>query len=76
MLKAIDGIQAAVADKTFADFENEWLLRHAEARKRTRHEPDRRPCGGSDASWRAEKVAPKKKSVYLTRRLISLVAAR
>jgi uncharacterized protein with HEPN domain len=28
MLKAIDGIQAAVADKTFADFENEWLLRH------------------------------------------------
>jgi len=28
ILTAIEGIEAAVKDKTFADFQNEWLLRH------------------------------------------------
>lgn len=28
MLAAIDGIEAAMAGKTFADFQGEWLLRH------------------------------------------------
>lgn len=28
MIKAIDGIQAALAGKTFADFQSDWLLRH------------------------------------------------
>jgi uncharacterized protein with HEPN domain len=28
ILKAIDGIQGALAGKTFADFEHEWLLNH------------------------------------------------
>ena len=28
ILAAIDGIEAAVSGKTFADYESEWLLRH------------------------------------------------
>jgi uncharacterized protein with HEPN domain len=28
MIKAIDGIQAALAGKTFSDFQSDWLLRH------------------------------------------------
>ena len=28
MLTAIQGIEAAIAGKTFADFQGEWLLRH------------------------------------------------
>jgi uncharacterized protein with HEPN domain len=28
MLKAIDGIEAAVAGKTFAEFQSDWLLKH------------------------------------------------
>jgi uncharacterized protein with HEPN domain len=28
MLKAIDGIQNALAEKSFADFKNDWLLNH------------------------------------------------
>jgi uncharacterized protein with HEPN domain len=28
MLKAIDGIEAAVASKTFAQFQGDWLLKH------------------------------------------------
>jgi uncharacterized protein with HEPN domain len=28
MLKAIEGIQKALAEKTFADFEHDWLLNH------------------------------------------------
>jgi hypothetical protein len=28
VLAAIQGIEGAIAGKTFADFQNEWLLRH------------------------------------------------
>jgi uncharacterized protein with HEPN domain len=28
MLKAIDGIEAAIAGKTFAEFRSDWLLKH------------------------------------------------
>ena len=28
ILMAIQGIEAAIAGKTFADFQSEWLLRH------------------------------------------------
>jgi hypothetical protein len=28
IIVAIDGIQIAVAGKTFADFQKDWLLRH------------------------------------------------
>jgi uncharacterized protein with HEPN domain len=32
IISAIDGIQAAVAGKTFSDFQNDWLLRHGAQR--------------------------------------------
>ena len=32
IVTAIDGIQAAVAGKTFADFQKDWLLRHGAQR--------------------------------------------
>jgi uncharacterized protein with HEPN domain len=45
ILRAIDGIQEALAGKTFADFEREWLLTHGVQRgieiisEATRHLP-------------------------------------
>jgi hypothetical protein len=32
IVTAIDGIQGAVAGKTFADFQKDWLLRHGAQR--------------------------------------------
>jgi hypothetical protein len=33
IIVAIDGIQIAVAGKTFADFQKDWLLRHGAQRR-------------------------------------------
>src|SRR5471030_1341232 len=46
IIAAIDGIQVAVAGKTFADFQKDWLLRHGAQRaieiisEASRHVPD------------------------------------
>lgn len=59
IIAAIDGIQAAVAEKTFADFQNDWLLRHGAQRaieiisEASRHLPDQLKAKHPNIRWRS-----------------------
>jgi uncharacterized protein with HEPN domain len=57
ILTAIEGIEAAIAGKTFADFQNEWLLRHGVQRgieiisEASRHLPAALLASHPEISW-------------------------
>jgi uncharacterized protein with HEPN domain len=57
ILAAIEGIETAVAGKTFADFRCEWLLRHGVQRgieitsEATRHVPARLLAAHPEIPW-------------------------
>lgn len=59
MLEAIDGIEHAVAEKSFEDFEMDWLLRHGVQRgmeitsEAARRLPDDRLKSHADVPWPA-----------------------
>ena len=59
MITAIDGIQAAVAGKTFADFQKDWLLRHGVQRaieiisEASRHLPNQLKAMHPNIRWRS-----------------------
>jgi uncharacterized protein with HEPN domain len=57
ILIAIEGIEAAIAGKTFADFQSEWLLRHGVQRgieiisEASRHLPAAFLASRSEIPW-------------------------
>jgi uncharacterized protein with HEPN domain len=59
ILSAIDGIQAALADKSFDDFESDWLLRHGVQRgieiisEASRHLPAKLKAQYKGVRWSA-----------------------
>jgi uncharacterized protein with HEPN domain len=59
IITAIDGIQAAVAGKTLADFQNDWLLRHGAQRaieiisEASRHLPNQLKAQHPEIRWRS-----------------------
>ena len=59
IIAAIDGIQMAVAGKTFADFQKDWLLRHGAQRaieiisEASRHVPDQLKAMHPKIRWRS-----------------------
>jgi uncharacterized protein with HEPN domain len=59
IIVAIDGIQIAVAGKTFADFQKDWLLRHGAQRaieiisEASRHVPDHLKTMHPSIRWRS-----------------------
>jgi uncharacterized protein with HEPN domain len=59
IIVAIDGIQMAVAGKTFAEFQKDWLLRHGAQRaieiisEASRHVPDQLKNMHPNIRWRS-----------------------
>jgi uncharacterized protein with HEPN domain len=59
ILSAIDGVQAALAGKSIADFESDWLLRHGVQRgieiisEASRHLPAKLKAQYRDVRWAA-----------------------
>ena len=59
IITAIEGIQGAVAGKTFADFQKDWLLRHGAQRaieiisEASRHVPDPLKALHPNIRWRS-----------------------
>ena len=59
IVTAIDGIQGAIAGKTFADFQEDWLLRHGAQRaieiisEASRHVPDHLKAMHPNIRWRS-----------------------
>jgi uncharacterized protein with HEPN domain len=57
MLAAIEGIEAAVADRSFAEFQNDWLLRHGVQRgieiisEASRHLPQSLLANHAEVPW-------------------------
>jgi uncharacterized protein with HEPN domain len=57
ILEAIHGIEAAIAGKSFADFQSEWLLRHGVQRgieiisEASRHLPDALLASHPEIAW-------------------------
>ena len=59
IVTAIDGKQGAIAGKTFAEFQNDWLLRHGTQRaieiisEASRHVPDQLKVMHPKIRWRS-----------------------